>query len=114
MTINTYMNRVELKGFVGADAAPKNLNGGKIVLNFSLATNRFQGESENRKQFTEWHRVAAWGKLATAIGAVAKGMHVNVVGELRGREYTSDSGKVQTYEIVANKIDILAKAQASN
>ena len=109
MTNKTYINSVTVQGFVGTHAQPKNLDGGKTVLNFSVATSRFRGEGENREQFTEWHKIAAWGKLASAIGNVAKGAHVKVEGELRGREYASASGKVQTYEIVANKIEVLAK-----
>ena len=101
-----YINSVTLQGFVGADASPKNLDGGKTVLNFSLATSRFRGKAENREQFTEWHRIAAWGKLATTL---AKGAHVKVFGELRSREYSNHTGKVQTYEIIARNIDVLAK-----
>ena len=67
--------------FTGAAAEPKNLDGGKTVLNFSVATSRFRGEGENREQFTEWHRIAAWGKLASTIGNVAKGAHVKVEGD---------------------------------
>ena len=109
MANKTYINSVTVQGFVGADAEPKNLDGGKTVLNFSVATSRFRGEGENREQFTEWHRIAAWGKLASTIGNVAKGAHVKVEGELRSREYDGSNGKVQTYEIVANKIEVLAK-----
>jgi single-strand DNA-binding protein len=109
MTNKTYINSVTVQGFVGAAAEPKNLDGGKTVLNFSVATSRFRGEGENREQFTEWHRIAAWGKLASTIGNIAKGAHVKVEGELRSREYDGSNGKVQTYEIVANKIEVLAK-----
>ena len=109
MTNKTYINSVTVQGFAGAAAEPKNLDGGKTVLNFSVATSRFRGEGENREQFTEWHRIAACGKLASTIGNIAKGAHLKVEGELRSREYNTDSGKVQTYEIVANKIEVLAK-----
>jgi single-strand DNA-binding protein len=88
---------------------PRNSTAAKTVLNFSVATSRFRGEGETREQFTEWHRIAAWGKLAAKIGSVAKGAHVKVSGELRSREYTNDSGKVQTYEILASKIESIAK-----
>ena len=109
MANKTYINSVTVQGFVGADAQPKNLDGGKTILSFSVATSRFRCEGENRKQCTEWHHIAAWGKLASTIGNVAKGAHVKVEGELRSREYDGSNGKVQTYEIVANKIEVLAK-----
>jgi single-strand DNA-binding protein len=110
MTNRTYINSVEIQGYVGADAQPTNLDGGKTVLNFSVATNRFRGEGDNREQFTEWHKVAAWDKRASSVGTIAKGALVNVVGELRSREYTTAEGKVQTYEIVARKITRVEKA----
>ena len=113
MANKTYINSVTVQGFVGADATSKDLDGGKTVLNFNLATSRFRGEGDNREQFTEWHKIAAWGKLASAIGSVAKGAHVNVEGALRSREYTTDSGKVQTYEIIASKIEVLAAQEAA-
>jgi single-stranded DNA-binding protein len=76
----TYINSVTVQGFIGADAHPKELDGGKIVLNFSLATSRFRGEGSAREQFTEWHRITVWDKLAGSTGHLAKGAHVNVIG----------------------------------
>ena len=112
MANKTYINSVTVQGFIGADAHPKELDGGKIVLNFSVATSRFRGEGAARTQFTEWHRVTVWDKLAASTGDLAKGAHVNVIGELRSREYSTASGKVQTYEIVASKIAIVAREEA--
>jgi len=106
MANKTYINSVTVQGFVGADATPKNLDGGKTVLNFSVATSRLRGEGESREQFTEWHRIAAWGNLANT--GVNKGDYVKVDGKLRSREYTNATGaKVQTYEIVASDIMFL-------
>jgi len=53
----TYMNKVELKGFLGADAHPTSLEGGKSVLNFSLATKTTWGKGDARQERTQWHRV---------------------------------------------------------
>ena len=112
MANKTYINSVTVQGFIGADAHPKELDGGKIVLNFSVATSRFRGEGEAREQFTEWHRITVWDKLAGSTGHLAKGAHVNVIGELRSREYNIAGGKVQTYDIVASKIAIVAREEA--
>ena len=73
MANKTYINSVTVQGFIGADAQPKELDGGKIVLNFSVATSRFRGEGEAREQFTEWHRITVWDKLAGSTGHLAKG-----------------------------------------
>ena len=80
MANKTYINSVTVQGFIGADAHPKELDGGKIVLNFSVATSRFRGEGSAREQFTEWHRITVWDKLAGSTGHLAKGAHVNVIG----------------------------------
>jgi single-strand DNA-binding protein len=108
-TTTTYINSVTVQGFIGANAQPKELEGDKAVLNFSVATSRFRGEGTEREQFTEWHRVAVWDKLAVSTGFVPKGAHVKVTGELRSREYTGANGKVQTYEIVARTIELVPR-----
>jgi len=74
----TYTNKVELKGFLGAAAAPKTLDGGKTVLNFSVATKMIWGKGDQRQERTEWHRVT-WDRIATATPALAKGAYVHVI-----------------------------------
>jgi len=109
----TYMNKVELKGFLGANAHPTLLEGGKTVLNFSLATKTTWGKGDDRQERTQWHRVTAWNGIAGRAGELAKGAYVHVIGELRSREYTNgDGAKVQTYDIVASKIETLAREAA--
>jgi single-strand DNA-binding protein len=108
----TYMNKVELKGFLGADAQPKSLDGGKTVLNFSLATKIVWGKGDERQERTEWHRVTAWDKVANQAPELTKGAYVHVIGTLRSREYSNGEGKVQTYDVVASKIEILPRDAA--
>jgi single-strand DNA-binding protein len=111
----TYMNQVELKGFVGADAHTKTLDGGKTVLNFSLATKTSWGTGQDRKERSTWHRITAWDGVANAMPELAKGAYLHVVGELRSREYTNgDGANVQTYDIVASKIEALAREAAKS
>ena len=109
----TYTNKVELKGFVGADAAPKTLDGGKTVLNFSVATKIFWGQANARQERTEWHRVTAWDQIATEAPVLTKGAYVHVIGTLRSREYDNGAGKVQTYDIIASIIEILPRESAT-
>ena len=109
----TYMNQVELKGFIGADAQPKSIDGGKTVLNFSLATKLIFGKDDTRQERTEWHRVTAWDKIANAAPSITKGAYVHVIGSLRSREYSNGEGKVQTYDVVATKIELVPRENAS-
>ena len=108
----TYTNKVELKGFLGADAAPKTLDGGKTVLNFSVATKIFWGKGDQRQERTEWHRITCWDKIANGAPELTKGAYVHVIGTLRSREYGNGEGRVQTYDIVASKIEILPRESA--
>ncbi len=48
-----------------------------------------RGTTESR---TYWHRAVAWGRLAAFAATLKKGAHVQLVGELRTREYEKESG----------------------
>ena len=98
-----YLNNVQLKGFIGKDVEVKYSGNGTAVTTLSVATKSGSGRGENRKFFTEWHKVVLWGKRALAAADLKKGTYVSVQGELRSSEYEGKSGKVRTYEIVANR-----------
>ena len=51
-----------------------------------------------------------WDKIANQTPELTKGAYV--IGTLRSREYASGEGKVQTYDIVASKIEILPRESA--
>ena len=101
-----YQNSVQLKGFLGADASLNFTGSGKAVTNLSVATKSLSGSGENRKSYTEWHKVVIWGERAQAAADLKKGTYVSVQGQLRSSEYEGKNGKVRTYEIVANKIEL--------
>jgi single-strand DNA-binding protein len=53
-----------------------------------------------------------WTKLAEYAAGFKKGAHIRVEGELRSREYETDTGvKVRTYVIVASSIMNLRTGQ---
>jgi single-stranded DNA-binding protein len=101
-----------LKGFLGADGQPKTLDSGKTALNFSVATKIFWGKGEQRQERTEWHRITAGDQVANQAPELTKGAYVHVIGTLRSREYGNGEGTVQTYDIVASKIEILPRESA--
>jgi hypothetical protein len=82
-----YQNQVRLVGFLGGDPEQH-----KDRTVFSLATKISwkAGPSDEWHSYKDWHRVVAWGKLAPAVGALAKGDHVIVEGELRSWQYERD------------------------
>ena len=109
-----YLNRVELIGFVGNEPEANFTPNGKAVTSLSLATKTSWLKGDERQERTEWHRIQAWGKLGEYAAAFKKGAHIRVEGELRTREYETDSGvKVRTYEVVAGSITNLRPGSAS-
>ncbi|WP_282117147.1 single-stranded DNA-binding protein [Cellulophaga baltica] len=105
--MSTIKNHVQLIGNVGQEPTITNLESGKKVARFSLATNENYKDSKGEKQTdTNWHTVVAWGKTAEIIEKyVNKGKEVGLVGKLKTRTYEAEDGN-QRYvtEVEANEI----------
>ncbi|WP_422858595.1 single-stranded DNA-binding protein [Flagellimonas sp. S174] len=100
-------NHVQLIGNVGQDPIITNLESGKKVARFSVATNENYKDSKGEKQMdTNWHTIVAWGKTAEIVEQyVVKGKEVGIAGKLKTRTYATDDGN-QRYvtEVVAGEI----------
>jgi single-strand DNA-binding protein len=108
--MNAMKNRVQLIGHVGNDPEIKNLDGGKKVANFTIATNdSYKNDKGEKVEQTEWHKVVAWGKTAEIIEKfVIKGKEVGLDGKLTHRSYEDKNGeKRYITEIVASEIMLL-------
>ena len=105
--MSTIRNHVQLIGNVGQEPTITNLESGKKVARFPLATNESYKDNKGEKQTdTNWHTVVAWGKTAEIIEKYAdKGKEIGVVGKLKSRTFTSNDGN-QRYvtEVVADEI----------
>ncbi|MCZ8144599.1 single-stranded DNA-binding protein [Flavobacterium sp.] len=100
-------NRVQLIGHVGQDPEVKSFEGGKKVANLNLATNDVYYKEEGEKVTqTEWHRVVAWGKLASLIEQyVTKGKELGITGKITYRNYEDKEGNKRSItEIVAEEV----------
>lgn len=103
-------NRVQLIGHVGNDPEVKNLDGGKKVANFTIATNdSYRNDKGEKVEQTEWHKVVAWGKTAEIIEKfVSKGKEVGLEGKLTHRSYEDKNGeKRYLTEVVVSEIMLL-------
>ncbi|WP_373055914.1 single-stranded DNA-binding protein [Zunongwangia sp. H14] len=103
-------NKVQLIGNVGNTPEIKNLESGKKVAGFSIATNDFYRTSGGEKvQDTQWHNIVAWGKTAEIVEKyVSKGKEIAVEGKLTSRSYeTADGTKRYVTEIIAGEILLL-------
>lgn len=108
--MSTLRNHVQLIGNVGQDPTITNLESGRKVARFSLATNEFYKDAKGEKQTdTQWHTVVAWGKTAEIVeNYVSKGQEIGISGKLKTRTYTTDDGN-QRYvtEVEASEILLL-------
>ncbi|WP_100612807.1 single-stranded DNA-binding protein [Confluentibacter lentus] len=108
--MSTLKNKVQLIGNVGNEPEITNLDSGKKVAKFSIATNEFYKNSKGKKeQDTQWHNIVAWGKIAEIVEKyVGKGKEVALEGKLTSRSYETKEGeKRYITEVVANEILLL-------
>lgn len=83
--------------------------GNTTVTNFSVATSETYKDSEGKQQkSTEWHNVAAFGKLGETVAKyLKKGSKVYVEGRLRTSNYEKEGVKHYRTEIVASEVKFL-------
>jgi single-strand DNA-binding protein len=102
-------NFVELIGFVGQDP-PRIGSGDTSPVKVSLATTeRWNDDSGERQERTEWHTVLFWNRLAeVAAKYIKKGSHVLVTGSLKSRQYEDDEAQRHTvWEIHTRELLLL-------
>ncbi|HBO28655.1 MAG TPA: single-stranded DNA-binding protein, partial [Leeuwenhoekiella sp.] len=104
--------KVQLIGNLGNDPEIVNLDSGKKLAKFSIATNEtYKNNKGERLTDTQWHNVVAWGKTAEVIeNYVTKGKEVAIEGKLTSRSYETKQGeKRYLTEIVCNELLLLGK-----
>lgn len=104
------MNKVILTGNIGNDPEIINLDSGKKLAKFSIATNEQYTNSQGEKiQDTEWHNVVVFGKVAEVVEKYFnKGLKVLVEGKIKTRSYETKEGeKRYSTEIIMNNFEFL-------
>ncbi len=93
--MSTLKNHVQLMGHLGQDPEVLNLDSGKKLVKFSLATNDVYYDSKGEKVTnTHWHNIVAWGKTASIIETyVKKGQEILLRGKLTSRSYETKEGE---------------------
>ncbi|MBI4945764.1 MAG: single-stranded DNA-binding protein [Bacteroidetes bacterium] len=106
--MNTLRNKVQLIGNLGQNPEVKELDGGKKVAKFSLATNEsYRNKAGEKVTDTQWHNLVAWGKTADVIEKyLKKGSEVAIEGKLLNRNYTDKEG-VKRYVTEIQVSDLL-------
>jgi len=110
--MNTLRNKVQLIGNLGNDPEIINLESGKTLAKFAIATNESYTNAKGEKiTDTQWHNVVAWGKTAQIIEKyVTKGKEVAIEGKLTSRSYDDEEGnKRYITEVVCSELLMLGK-----
>lgn len=106
-------NKVQLIGRLGMDPEVKNLDDGKKLVKFSLATSEHYKDQEGKKiEETQWHNIVSWGNVAKiAEQYLKKGEEIAVEGKLVHRSFENDK-KEKKYitEIVIHDILMFSKS----
>ena len=101
---NKGVNKVILVGHLGQDPQLTNLPSGGYVANITLATSESWADKQSgqKREKTEWHTVAIFGKLAEVAGQyLRKGSQVYIEGSLQTRKWQDQSGNDRyTTEVV--------------
>lgn len=115
--MTTLRNRVQLVGNLGMNPEIVNLESGKKIAKFTVATNESFSDGKGKTTTnTQWHNVVAWGKQAEiAEKNLQKGKEVALEGRLTYRQY-EDKNKQTKYitEIVLNSYIVLPGNKSDN
>lgn len=112
------LNKAMLIGRVGKDPEVRYLSNGSAVANLSLATSEKWKDKATgeKKEATEWHKIAAFDKLAEIIGEyVHKGDLIYIEGKLTTRKWQDKDGQDRyTTEIRASQMQMLGSKRGDD
>jgi len=92
--MNSLRNRVYLIGNLGQNPEMKNLENGKKLARFTLATTEeFKNSDGQKVKETTWHNIVAWNGTADLAGKyLRKGRQVAVEGRLVAKSDEDKTG----------------------
>ena len=106
-------NNATLIGYLGSDAESRPTRNKSTLTVLSLATKRTWKNRETgaREAQTTWHKCVSFGRTAEYAAGLAKGAHVQIIGEIQTREYVAKDGtKKSATEIRVHRIARLDRA----
>jgi single-strand DNA-binding protein len=105
------INKVILVGRLGKDPEIRSTPQGSTVAKFTVATDeKFTDREGNKQERTEWHNIAAWGKLGEICGQyLRKGKLVYIEGSIRTDSWDDKESGQKKYrtEIIAHTMKML-------
>jgi single-strand DNA-binding protein len=107
------INKAILVGRLGKDPEIRSTPSGQTVARFSIATDeKFTDRNGEKQERTEWHNIAAWGKLGEICGQyLRKGKLVYIEGSIRTDSWDDKESGQKKYrtEIVAQNMKMLER-----
>ena len=103
-------NKVQLIGNLGQDPEIVNLESGKKIAKFSMATNDIYKNNKGEQiKDTQWHNIVAYGKTVDIIEKyLTKGNQIAIEGKLTTRSWDTKEGeKRYITEIICNQLEML-------
>ena len=102
------LNKAQIIGRLGQD--PESVSNGVVRLSVATTENWKDRESGERREKTEWHQVALFGKLAeVATNYLRKGSLVYIEGSLVHRKYEKDGQTHYSTSIKGRELRMLDK-----
>jgi len=102
------LNKAQIIGRLGQD--PQTVSDGVVRLNVATTETWKDRESGERREKTEWHQVAFFGKLAeVASNYLRKGSLVYIEGSLETRKYDKDGVTHYSTSIKGRELRMLEK-----
>jgi len=104
------LNKVTLIGHLGADPEVRYTKEREAIATIRIATTETRkSKSGERKEFTEWHRVVFFNRLAEVVGEyLKKGSPIYVEGRIQTRKWQDKEGQDRyVVEIMANEMQML-------
>ena len=111
------VNKVIVVGNLGQDPETLYMPSGSAVTNISVATSESWKDKQTgeQKDKTEWHRIAAFGRLAEIMAEyLRKGSQVYIEGKLRTRKWNKDGQNHYSTEIIADQMQMLGSRQGQS
>jgi single-strand DNA-binding protein len=93
---------VNLIGRLGVEPEIVNMESGRKLARFTLATNEnYKNKNGDWQSITQWHTINAWGKLAELVQKIlTKGQEIAVEGRLVNQSYDNKNGEKRFTTIV--------------
>jgi single-strand DNA-binding protein len=104
-------------GYAGSDPETRYMDNGTAVTKVSIACSEAWNDkaSGERKERTEWVRLAAFGRLAEIVSEyVRKGSRLYVEGSLRTNSYEKDGEKRYFTEVILKEMVMLGDRSAES